>query len=160
MVSKSDSDYSANVNWANKLVVKPAHTSRRMALILMQNAINMCVCCLDDGIQDKSSHGRLRKRKANQTFMIKEWVFLEGFYRNVFWVARYFVWPALVMMWCALFQCLLKLSYFFCCTGKTRMMMISKRVTKKCPGKGKLTIFSAGRVWTLLCSEIVIIIRL
>lgn len=26
----------------------------------------------DDGIQDKSSHGRLRKRKANQTFMIKE----------------------------------------------------------------------------------------
>lgn len=26
----------------------------------------------DDGIQDKSSHGRLRKRKANQTFIIKE----------------------------------------------------------------------------------------
>lgn len=26
----------------------------------------------DDGIPDKSSHGRLRKRKANQTFMIKE----------------------------------------------------------------------------------------
>lgn len=26
----------------------------------------------DDGVPDKSSHGRLRKRKANQTFMIKE----------------------------------------------------------------------------------------
>lgn len=99
MVSKSDSDYSANVNWANKLVVKPAHTSRRMALILMQNAINMCVCCLDDGIQDKSSHGRLRKRKANQTFMIKEWVFLEGFYRNVFWVTRYFM-SGQRWLWC------------------------------------------------------------
>ena len=46
--------------------------SWNMALFLMQTAINLPVCCLDDGIPDKSSHGRLRKRKANQSFMIKE----------------------------------------------------------------------------------------
>ena len=42
--------------------------------LFTQIAINLPVCCLDDGIPDKSSHGRLRKRKANQTFMIKEYV--------------------------------------------------------------------------------------
>lgn len=58
MVSKFDSDYFVNVNWVNKFVVKFVYISRCMVLIFMQNVINMCVCCLDDGIQDKFFYGR------------------------------------------------------------------------------------------------------
>lgn len=49
-----------------------ATKTKNMALLFVERKLNLPVCCSDDEMHDKSSHGRLRKRKATQNFVIKE----------------------------------------------------------------------------------------